>query len=133
MSMLADQIDVVIGVDTHADNHTAAAVTAATGAVLAEVTVTADAEGYDQLVAFADQYPGLRAWAVEGTASYGAGLTRHLLSGQETVIEVERPHRPARRGGKSDSIDAVRGARDALSYSLAPPSTRTTRRGTISG
>jgi transposase len=30
------------------------------------------------------------------------------------VVEVDRPSRPARRGGKTDALDAVRAAREAL-------------------
>jgi len=45
MPMLAELVEVVIGVDTHKDTHTAAVVTAATGAVLEQVTVPADAGG----------------------------------------------------------------------------------------
>lgn len=120
MPILSEIVDVVIGVDTHKDTHTAAAVTA-TGAVLDVVTVPADAAGYAALVEFADRYEGLRAWAMEGTNGYGAGLTR-VLHG-EWVIELDRPKRPARRAGaKSDEIDAVRAARDALSREhLAEP------------
>jgi transposase len=126
--MLAESVDVVIGVDTHADTHTAAMVSAATGGVLAEVTVAATAAGYAELVAFAEDRPGRRAWAVEGTASYGVGLTRHLQGAGEDVVEVERPHRPKRRRGKSDAIDAVRGARDALAMAhLAQPRSGGTR------
>jgi transposase len=63
----------------------------------------------------ADRHPGRRVWAIEGTGSYGAGLTRFLTDQGEVVVEVDRPHRPARRGGaKSDPLDAVRAARDAL-------------------
>ena len=58
---------------------------------------------------------GLRVWGVEGTGSYGAGLTEFLCSAGEHVVEVERPARPARRNGaKSDTIDAVRAAREVL-------------------
>jgi transposase len=32
----------------------------------------------------------------------------------EWVVEVDRPSRPARRGGKTDALDAVRAAREAL-------------------
>jgi transposase len=54
-------------------------------------------------------------WAIEGTGSFGAGLTTALLSCCERIVEVDRPQRPARRGGvKSDDIDAVRAARQAL-------------------
>ena len=49
--MLAEPLDVVIGVDTHKHTHTAAAM-AATGAVLEHVTVSADPKGYRRLVAF---------------------------------------------------------------------------------
>ncbi|WP_426575022.1 IS110 family transposase [Aquihabitans sp. McL0605] len=114
MTMLTDQFDAVIGVDTHQDTHTAAVVATSTGAVLEELTVGTDPDGYDDLVALADRHHGLRVWAIEGTGSYGAGLTDHLQAAGETVIEIERPNRPARRGGKSDSIDAVRGAREAM-------------------
>jgi hypothetical protein len=72
-SRLAETVDVVIGVDTHTDTHTAAAVTTATGALVATVTVSADADGYAELVEFADAHAGLRAWAIEGTGGYGAG------------------------------------------------------------
>ena len=79
---LSDLVDVVIGVDTHVETHSAAAVDVATGAVLAQITVIANAEGYAELVAFADQvaedHAALRAWAVEGTASHGRGLAAHL-------------------------------------------------------
>jgi transposase len=115
-SRLAELVDVVIGVDTHTDTHTAAVVTASTGAVLATVTVSADADGYSDLVEFADTHPGLRAWAIEGTGGYGAGLARHLAQTEELVVELDRPGRPARRGGrKSDPLDAARAAREALS------------------
>ena len=45
MAMLAELVEVVIGVDTHKHTHTAAVVTAATGAVLAHRTVSADPDG----------------------------------------------------------------------------------------
>jgi hypothetical protein len=39
MAMLADQVDLVIGVDTHEHTKTAAAVLAATGGALEDMTV----------------------------------------------------------------------------------------------
>ena len=125
MSMLAELVEVVIGVDTHKDTHTAAFVEARTGAVLARTTVTADPDGYAELVALADRHCGVRAWALESTGSYGAGLTRHLQLTDELVIELDRPKRPTRRAGaKSDPIDAERAARDALARTwLAQPKT----------
>src|SRR5690606_8939391 len=78
---------------------------------------------YDALVAMADRHRGPRAWAIESTGGYGAGLRRHLETAGEWVIELDRPHRPARRNGaKSDPLDATRAARDALARThLAQP------------
>ena len=122
MTMLAELVDVVIGVDTHKHTHTAAAVSRH-GAVLEHVTVTADPAGYVELVEFADRHAGVRVWAIEGTGSYGAGLARHLHDRDEVVVEAERPARPKRRhGAKSDEIDAIRAAREALGRTdLATP------------
>ncbi|MET0763295.1 MAG: transposase [Blastococcus sp.] len=123
MSMLAELVEVVIGVDTHSQTHTAAVVDARTGGVLARATVTADPDGYAELVALAEQHSGLRAWAMEGAGGYGAGLARHLAAADEMVVELDRPKRPTRRAGaKSDPIDAERAARDALARTrLAQP------------
>src|SRR3954470_3000825 len=125
MSMLAELVEVVIGVDTQTDTHTAAVLDAHTGALLARATVAADPDGYAELSALAEQHSGLRAWALEGTGGYGAGLARHLADAGELVVELDRPKRPARKGGaKSDPIDAERAARDALARGrLAQPKT----------
>ena len=115
MTSLTDVVEVVIGVDTHVHTHSAAAVDARTGGVLDEITVEATADGYEQLVEFADQHAALRAWAVEGTGSHGAGLSRHLARREELVVELDRPQRATRRNGaKSDPLDAIRAAREAL-------------------
>jgi transposase len=116
MTSLSDLIEVVIGVDTHVDSHTSAVVDARTGGVLAESTVSADPDGYDELIDWADTHSMLRVWAIEGTGGHGAGLARLLAERGETVVELDRPERPARRGGaKSDPLDAARAAREALS------------------
>jgi hypothetical protein len=83
MPPLAERIDFVLGVDTHKRTHTAAVVTP-TGGVLAHLTVPADAGGYGRLLAFARaQAPGRRLWPVEGTGSFGAGLTAALHADRE--------------------------------------------------
>ena len=75
--MLADELDYVIGVDTHRDEHVLAVVTAPAGAVVARRAIGADGRGYREALRFAEQVAaGRRAWAVEGTGSYGAGLAR---------------------------------------------------------
>lgn len=112
---LSEIVDVVIGVDTHEDQHVAAVIAASTGAVLAHLSVEATPNGYAELVDLADEHAALRAWAIEGTGSHGAGLTRHLQEAEELVVELDRPERAKRRGGeKTDAIDAVRAAREAL-------------------
>ncbi len=115
MTSLAQQVDLVIGVDTHKHTHTAAVVQAATGGQVAELTVTTDPGGYADLLAWAGTTPGRRAWALEGAGGYGAGLARFLAAAGEQVIELDRPKRAARRhGAKSDSLDAVRAGHEAL-------------------
>jgi transposase len=123
MTMLAELVDVVIGVDTHKNTHTAAVVVSTTGAAVEELTVGTDPDGYGDLVAMADRHSGLRAWSIEGTGGYGAGLARFLADRNELVIELDRPNRPARRNGaKSDALDAVRAGREALARNhLARP------------
>jgi hypothetical protein len=45
---------------------------------------------------------------VEGTGSWGVGLSRFLISAGVEVVEVDRPNRQDRRKqGKSDPTDAV--------------------------
>ena len=115
MTMLADQVDLVIGVDTHKDTNTAAIVRASMGGALADLTASTDPIGHEAIFEMALRHDGPRAWAIEGTNSYGAGLTRFLPERGEWVIELDRPNRTARRGGKkSDPLDAVRSAREAL-------------------
>ena len=123
MTMLAEIVDVVIGVDTHKNTHTAAVVVAGTGAAVEHATEVTDPDGYAALVALADRHGGLRVWAIEGANGYGAGLARFLAERGEWVIELDRPARPARRhGAKSDELDAVRAAREALAREhLAQP------------
>ena len=112
---LREVVDVVIGVDTHVHTHSAAALDARTGGVLDEITVEATADGYAQLVEFADEHAVLRAWAIEGTGGHGAGLAHHLARREEIVVELDRPERAKRRNGaKSDPLDAIRAAREAL-------------------
>ncbi len=122
--MLADELDYVVGVDTHLDEHVLAVVSAATGAVVARQAVRTNPRGYSTALRFAQEAgEGARVWAIEGTGSYGAGLARYLAGGGETVLEISRTPRPERRlQGKDDSLDAARIARAALaSETLALP------------
>ena len=108
-------VEFVVGVDTHKASYTATVVSRA-GAELDTLTVPSDAFGHKKLLAFAARVgPGPRLWAVEGTGSFGRGLTTFLLEHGEAVGEIDRPARPARRNGaKTDELDATRAAREAL-------------------
>ncbi len=122
--MLADELDYVVGVDTHRDQHTLAIVAAPSGALVAQRSVRAESRGYAEAVRFADQYaPGARVWAIEGAGHYGAGLARYLALRRQRLHEVSRAVRGERRlRGKDDPLDAVRAARAALaSETIAEP------------
>jgi transposase len=130
MAMLAELVDGVIGVDPHRDTLAAAAVIQV-GGVLAQTTTSPDAAGYQQLLGFARmQVVSRRLWAVEGAGSFGAGLAVFLQQQGERVVEVGRPKRlAARTGAKSDALDAVRAAREALGQDhLATPRRRVSGR-----
>jgi transposase len=107
----------VIGVDTHTDTHDAVLVDAL-GGVAAQTRVETTPAGLAQLQAWVQTHvpAGQRVlWAVEGSRSHGHGLTRHLHSTGQRVVEAAKPVTAARRrGGKSDLLDAVHAARTAL-------------------
>jgi transposase len=122
--MLADELDYVVGVDTHLDEHVLAVVASPSGAVVAKCSVHASARGYASAYRFAlEAAAGARVWAIEGTGSYGAGLVRYLVGRGETVLETSRvPQSERSLRGKDDALDAVRTARAALaSETLALP------------
>lgn len=106
MDSLSEIGDVVIGVDTHVTTYGAAAVVGVhSGGVLGEAAMKATPDGYPQLVEFAKQHPGLRAWAIEGARGYGSGLRRHLDNDGEPIVELHRPERQKRHhGAKSDPL-----------------------------
>jgi hypothetical protein len=114
--MLADQLDYVIGVDPHRDAHAVAVIEVRTGVVLFEAAVPATSVGYSRVLELACVHaPARRAFAIEGSGSFGAGLTRFLTVQGEQVFEVGRLRRERRSGGKTDAIDAIRAARALLS------------------
>jgi transposase len=107
-------IEVVGGVDTHLDAHTAA-VLDVVGRVLGTCQFPATAAGYAALLAWMHGHGQLLRVGVEGTGAYGAGLARRLRDQDVEVIEVDRPNRKTRRlQGKSDPIDAIQAAKAAL-------------------
>jgi hypothetical protein len=112
---MADQsAEVILGVDTHAQVHVACLLDQL-GRPLGTLTIPVTTAGFHQLVAWASRHGRLIRAGVEGTGTYGAGLTRHLTQAGVTVVEVDRPNRQRRRRrGKSDPIDAEAAARAVL-------------------
>lgn len=107
-----DQI--IIGVDTHKSNHIAVAINTQ-GARLGTKTITATQQGYRDLEAWASEFGEVKAFGIEGTGSYGAGLSRALLATGHTILDVMRPDRQLRYlHGKSDCLDAESAARSVL-------------------
>jgi transposase len=84
--------DIIIGVDTHKNVHAAVALNGL-GARLGTRTIPANSRGYQELEAWAQSFGPVRAFGIEGTGSYGAGLSRSLQSAGHTVVEVNRPNR----------------------------------------
>jgi transposase len=115
MSRMTGKARAVIGgVDTHADTHHAAALDEQ-GRLLGVRPFTATEADSRQLLAWLRGWGPIRVVGVEGSGSYGAGLTRHLRAAGVAVVEVNRPHAHTRaRRGKNDAIDAEAAARKVL-------------------
>jgi transposase len=119
MASMPPQLDpvsrvVIGGVDTHKDLHVAAVVDTA-GVVLGTESFSTTRAGYRAMVRWLRGSGDVRKVGVEGTGSYGAGLTRQLLEAGIEVLEVDRPDRTdRRRRGNSDTIDAEAAAQAAL-------------------
>lgn len=111
---MTDHRLIVAGVDTHKDTHYAAVITV-TGEHLGAAEFPATDAGYRALESFITCHGDLVRTGVEGTNSYGAGVSRHLNQAGIDVVEVIRPARQTRRmRGKSDELDAYAAAHTAL-------------------
>ena len=110
---------VVIGADTHLDTIHLAALTEF-GQPLADSEFRTDPEGYVQALDWACSLGRVIAAGVEGTSSYGAGLSAVLHRAGIEVLEISCPDRAARRRqGKSDPLDAYAAARAVLARTHA--------------
>jgi transposase len=79
------------------------------------LTIPASSRGYQALQAWARSLGPIRAFGIEGTGSYGAGLSRFLSEHGYPVFEVSRPSRQLRhQKGKDDPLDAESAARSVL-------------------
>jgi transposase len=110
---------VIVGVDTHKHIHVAVAIDHR-GARLGDLAVSADTGGYSQLERWAQALGRIDRFGIEGTGSYGAGLTSFLRRCGHRVVECNREDRRARRrNGKSDTVDAEAAARSVLAGTSA--------------
>jgi glyoxylase-like metal-dependent hydrolase (beta-lactamase superfamily II) len=116
MTMLAETVDAVIGIDTHRDTHEVEIADAA-GRPIAVLRIGNNSAGFEQLLAaIAEVAPGPRvAVCIEGSRSYGIGLARAPAAAGLLVLECEQPRHKQRRGkGKSDPIDAYKAVLAAM-------------------
>ena len=119
-----DARKVIVGVDTHTHVHVAVAIDTR-GVRLDDRSCAADADGYQQLITWAERHGRLAAFGIEGTGSDGAGLARAVRRAGHQVLEVNRGDRRTRRiAGKADPVDAETAARAVLAgQSTAIPKT----------
>ena len=105
---------IAVGVDTHKERHYAVALDMLRQ-LLGELAFAATAAGYLELQRWAERVGDAQlVFGIEGDGSWGAGLCQHLQRAGHAVVEVERPRRRERRGGKSGRIDALAAAKCVL-------------------
>jgi len=113
-TMSEDQPFVIIGIDTHADLHVAVVIDLL-GRRLGDRSFPTTRAGYGQLIRWANTFGVIDRIGIEGTGSWGRGLTLFCLSQGLAVLEVDRPSRKTRRNkGKTDLVDAEAAARSVL-------------------
>ena len=107
---------VVVGVDTHADTHTACVLNADTGARLGSRKFRTDGPGYQALIGWAGDLGTITGMGIEQTGTYGAALARAARrAGVADLVEINQPSRGVRATkGKTDALDAESAARSVL-------------------
>ena len=91
--MGSDALPVVAGVDTHKDAHELCVIDAL-GRKVREGALPATPSGYRDLADVIGGPGGCLVVGIEGTRSFGAGLTAHLVGSGFNVVEVLRPNSP---------------------------------------
>ena len=77
-SLALERTDVIVGVDTHKDEHVAFAIDGLGGRLAEPLQIPASNDGYAALLAWATSLGTVRGFGVEGCGSYGIGLVRIL-------------------------------------------------------
>jgi len=112
---MTSHVQGVGGIDSHRDTIHVAVITGL-GREVGDEQFPTTAAGYRRAMAWLIGHGPLEAVGVEGTSSYGIGISTELIRAGIRVVEVNST-RPAerRRQGKSDRLDAYRAARSVLS------------------
>jgi len=97
---IVDSRTITGGVDTHADSHVAAALDPI-GGLLGVQSFATTPDGYRQLLSWLGAFGEVDLVGIEGTGSYGAGLSRHLQRRGHTCVGW---HRFRRRRARSIGI-----------------------------
>jgi transposase len=120
VTIVAQQYDWVIGVDTHAKSNTYAACRTISGQVYPARAYANTPAGIDRAVKWIQSYSDKPILvAVEGASSYGAMLTRALNQAGITVCDVRPPKRAQRaQTGKTDQLDAQAAAKNILGVDI---------------
>ena len=100
-------VQVIIGVDTHQDEHVAVAIDRQ-GVRLGERHAPATTHGYGELEWWSLSLGEVRAFGIEGTGSYGAGIARFLTGRGYTVVEVQPTRSVHPATGKGRAIPPMR-------------------------
>ncbi|MFS0735335.1 IS110 family transposase [Microbacterium sp. 1P10UB] len=117
--IVAHHYDHVVGVDTHARTHTYAIVATKTGEILGTKAFPVTAAAIDRAIAWVGSTASESVlFAMEGTGSYGASLSRALQRDGVAFCEVRPPKKSSRVRGKTDEIDAVAAATSAMGIEL---------------
>ncbi|MEQ1639075.1 MAG: IS110 family transposase [Methylococcales bacterium] len=115
MTGLSLSNEIILGVDTHLDTHVGVIIDDR-GKWQGVLSIPANVNGYHALWHWVQSFGHLRRAGIEGTGTYGAGLTHFLRSKAVEILEINRPDRSQRRfQGKSDPTDAENAARMVLS------------------
>lgn len=118
-------VQMAVGVDTHKAT-LAACLVDALGMARDEQEFRNNRAGHAAFAAWVTELPDPVRVGVEGSASYGAGLARHLVAAGVDVVEVppqlsRRERGRTRRPGKSDPGDAFAIARVTVAEPDLPP------------
>jgi transposase len=100
----------VAGVDAHKNTHSVVFLTS-DGKVVHSLTISTDATGYEQALAFAQSLDGEVIWGLESTVCYSRAFAHALVASGAVVYDVpgsftkHHPERSSRRG-QSDPLRA---------------------------